>query len=730
MSHSSREQFTTLEGVLERVTYVNEETAWSVVRVGVPGRREPVTAVGNLLGVQPGENLRMRGAWTVDRRFGEQFRVDSYVTVKPATLVGIEKYLGSGLVPGIGRVMARRLVERFGTETLEVIDRAPERLTEVEGVGPIRSARIAEAWAEQARIREVMVFLQAHGVSTTYAVRIYKRYGDAAVEVVRANPYRLALDITGIGFLSADRIAAQLGISPRSPERARAGVLHVLGEATSEGHVFATREQLRARAAELLGVEPELADEAVAACQRDGEVVIEALPEPEGAQAVFLRWLHGAECGLAERVAAIARRPARPITIDVERALAWYEQRREIALAAEQREAIRRAVDGKLVVVTGGPGTGKTTLVNGILDILERKGRRILLAAPTGRAAKRLAETTGREAKTLHRLLEFDPRAMRFARTRSRPLEADMVVVDEASMLDLPLAHDLLQAIPSAAQLVLVGDIDQLPSVGPGSVLADLIRSGGAAVIRLSHIFRQARESLIVTNAHRVNAGEMPVTPRQGDTADFFFVEKETPEDVLDAVKRLVTERIPRSFALDPLADVQVLTPMHKGILGAANLNAELQSLLNPAGRALMRGTRLLRVGDKVMQTRNNYDLDVFNGDIGRVASIDEVMRTATVSYDDRLVPYTPSDLDELVLAYACSVHKAQGSEYPAVVLPVHTQHAVLLQRNLLYTGITRGRRLVVLVGTRRALGMAIRNARVQARQSLLAPRIAAALRA
>jgi exodeoxyribonuclease V alpha subunit len=719
---------TTLDGILERVTYVNEETAWSVVKVAVPGRKGLVTAVGNLLGVQPGESLRLRGRWTVDRTYGEQFRVDSYVTVQPATLVGIEKYLGSGLIRGVGPVTARRLVEHFGLATLEVIDQAPQRLREVEGIGPVRSARIGRAWVEQRQIKDVMVFLQAHGVSTTHAVKIYKQYGERSIAVVKENPYRLALDIFGIGFKTADRIAASLGIAPASPERAQAGVLHVLGEVSSEGHVFYPRSRLVEAASTLLDIDPAVVEGAIDAAEGAGQVAVspvlgengELLPE----HAVYLKSLDTAERGIASLLATLLETPARPVEIDLDRALGWFEAKQRLTLAAEQREAVRSAVASKVLVVTGGPGTGKTTLVNGVIRILEKKGRRILCAAPTGRAAKRMTEATGREAKTLHRLLEFDPRAMGFSRNRERPLEADLVIVDEASMLDTVLAYGLLKALPPACQLVLVGDVDQLPSVGPGAVLADVIRSGVVPVVRLTHIFRQAQQSLIVVNAHRVNQGEMPRVEAGAPRADFFFVERDEPEAALEAVKRLVRERIPRKFRLHAVDDIQVLTPMQRGLLGAANLNAELQALLNPAGAAIVRGSRLFRTGDKVMQVRNNYDLEVFNGDIGRIEAVDEVERAVRVRFDGRPVTYDPADLDELVLAYACTVHKAQGSEYPCVVVPLHTQHYVMLQRNLLYTAITRGRRLVVLVGNRRALAIAVRNRRVEPRFTQLASRL------
>jgi exodeoxyribonuclease V alpha subunit len=708
--------------VLDRVVYSNDDSAWTVVRVLAPGRREPVTAVGNLLGVQPGESLRLDGRWVVSRKYGEQFKVDSYVTVKPATVLGIERYLGSGLVRGIGKVMAARMVAQFGLSTLEVIDREPNRLTEVEGIGPVRSARIRRAWEEQRHVQEVMVFLQSHGVSSTYAVKIYKTYGDRSIAVVRDDPFRLAADIFGIGFKTADRIASNLGIPPDSPRRAAAGVKHVLGELADRGHVYAPREELVAAAVEVLAIDPLSVDHAIDELAAEGEAVVEG-------DAVFLRALHAAESGLAERLALLARTPLTPLVIDIERAVAWFEERAGITLAPRQRDAIRRAATSKVLVITGGPGTGKTTLVNGIIEILERKGRRIALAAPTGRAAQRLRETTGRDARTVHRLLEWAPGGMAFERDAERPLEADLVILDEVSMIDTVLAYHILKAMPAHAQLVLVGDVDQLPSVGPGCVLRDVILSGAADVVRLDEIFRQAEASLIVRNAHRVNRGELPELAPAGTEPppDFFLVEREEPEQALKAVKQLVAARIPARFGLDPMDDVQVLTPMHKGVLGAGSLNAELQALLNPAGVTLTRGSRTFRIGDKVMQIRNNYTLGIWNGDIGRIEAIDESEREVEVRFDDRRVRYEEGALDELVLGYACSIHKSQGSEYPAVVIPLHTQHYVMLQRNLLYTAITRAKRLAVLVGSRRALAIAVKNQRIEARYTRLAERLAAA---
>ncbi len=719
---------TTIEGAVDRVVYSNEENAWTVVRLVVRGQGE-VTAVGNLLGVQPGESLRLTGTWVKDRKWGKQFKADSYLTVKPSTFTGIEKYLASGLVHGIGTELARRLVQHFGLDTLEVIDRAPGRLAEVSGIGKVRIERITKAWKEQREIRDVMVFLQSHGVSTTYAIKIYKIYGGEAVARVRENPYRLARDVRGIGFKSADRIARHFEIAADSPQRAAAGIVHVLRQAADRGHVFLPRGRLLADTSELLEIGVEILGPALDSLVEDGELASVTPPGTaagDAPAAIYLKPLEVAERGGAELFRSLTAQRSLELSIDVERAIEWFQSSEKIELAEQQRQALRRAVTCKLMVLTGGPGTGKTTLVKGIVRILSATGLRIQLAAPTGRAAKRLSEATGAAAKTVHRLLELNPRDRTFSRDAGNPLATDLLIVDEASMLDVTLTYHLLKAVPPQARLILVGDVDQLPSIGPGRVLADVIESGAIDVVRLSEIFRQARSSLIITNAHRVRVGARPVLRPEGDEGDFFFFERDEPEAILGTVKRLIGERLPRSFSFKPKRDIQVLTPMRRGLLGATNLNAELQALLNPHGVGVTRAGRLLRTGDRVMQARNNYDLEVWNGDVGHVENIDYETDRATIDFDGRLVDYDFLELDELILAYACSIHKSQGSEYPCVVIPLHTQHFALLQRNLLYTALTRGRRLVIIVGSAKALEIAVGTETSTRRSTLLAQRLRA----
>ena len=717
----------TLEGTLDRVTFENSENGWSVVRLRLAdgGERKSATAVGHLPGVQPGETLRLTGRWITDRKWGEQFRVESFLTVQPATLVGMERYLGSGMVEGIGPELARRLVDHFGLEAFDIIEQHPQRLTEVEGIGPKRKGQILEAWQAQKGIKDVMVFLQAHGVSTAFAVKIFKRYGEQAIALLKANPYRLSVDIFGIGFRTADRIALEMGLPADSTQRAAAGLLHVLDEYSGEGHMFCFGEALLERSAEILEMDRAVLEESLAQLIDEEHVVAESTTQGE---VHYLAWLHAAEVGAARLLRKVLEAPPRrgmEPAPDADKAIAWVEARGGVVMAAQQRQAVRESMGGKSLVITGGPGTGKTTIVRAVLDILERAGRHTLLCAPTGRAAKRLGEATGREAKTVHRLLEFEPRLRRFLKDEEDPLAADLIIMDEVSMVDAALFHAVLKATPPGCQLVLVGDVDQLPSVGPGNVLSELIRSGVLPVVRLTEIFRQARESLIVINAHRVNAGEQPTAEAAGngrdELPDFFFIQRDEPEEILGVIKQVVSRRLPRRFGVDPVDDIQLLTPMHRGLLGAQNLNVELQKLLNPRGTVITRGGRTFRVGDKVMQVRNNYDLDVFNGDLGRITAVDEQDRQVRVQVDGREVLYEQADLDELVLGYACTIHKSQGSEYPVVVAPLHTQHYTMLQRNLLYTAITRGKRVVVLIGSKRAVSLAVRNNRLKQRNTRLA---------
>lgn len=716
---------TVLEGVLERIVYFNEENNFTVARLQVDHSRDLVTIVGYLPGPNPGETLRLSGKWTVDPKFGRQFQVDSCISILPSTLTGIEKYLGSGLVKGIGPVMAKRVVSRFGLETLHIIEANPEALLEVEGIGQVRAQRIGQAWQEQKEIREVMIFLQGHGISSTYAVKIYKAYGNKSVSLVKENPYRLALDISGIGFKTADKIARNLGIESGAQIRIEAGILHRLSELVDEGHVFYPQSKLVSGTASLLEVDPDKVEIALESLVAQQRIVIE---NREDNRAVYLTPLQVAEVNVTRRLLTLINAPRQTFSIDIDKAIQWVQESIGIGLAYSQQEAIRKAITGKVLVITGGPGTGKTTLLNCLIRILEKKNRRILLASPTGRAAQRLAEVTGKEAKTIHRLLEYSPKEGGFKRNEDNPLDADLVIVDEVSMVDILLMNHLLKAIPPLATLILVGDSDQLPSVGPGHVLKDIIASQMVETVKLTEVFRQAQESLIVINAHRINRGEFPtVKPPERRKADFYFIEREEPEQVLELIKYLCRDRLSQAFRLDPLEDIQVMTPMHRGLVGVSNLNAELQLLLNSSGQEIIRGGKCFRVNDKVMQIVNNYEKEVFNGDIGRVVGIETEEQKLFVKYEDQVISYNWDELDELTLAYAISIHKSQGSEYPAIVVPILPQHYIMLQRNLLYTAITRAKKLVVLVGSRRAIGMAVRNNRVQHRHTALADRLARA---
>ncbi len=720
---------------VERVTYYNEENNYTIAKVKIEGRNSQVTVVGTLYSVVPGEVLRLKGSWEVHRRWGEQFRITSYETLLPATVKGIERYLGSGMIKGIGPVMAKRLVARFRETTLDVIDTDMDRLREVPGIGQKRIDMIRTAWEEQKEVRNVMVFLQGNGVSPAYAARIYRFYGGDAVRMVSENPYRLAVDIFGIGFLTADSIAANLGIGKEAPLRIETGILYVLGQLASEGHLFFPCDLLVERCSEVLEVDRAKIPEALSNLVAQRKVVLEEPGQLSGGTPkyrdgiVYLASLHVSEKGVAELLGRLAAHPRQMRLLNVEEALRWVEGTRGISFSLRQLEAVRASLEQKMLVITGGPGTGKTTIIKGIIAVAGKTGQKVLLAAPTGRAAKRMTEATGAEARTIHRLLEYGPGSSSseggFKRNESNPLDAGLVIIDEASMVDVPLMYHLLKAVPPQATLVLVGDVDQLPSVGPGSVLKDIISSGCVRTVRLDEIFRQSTKSMIIVNAHRINGGEMPLFERHtGQGQDFFFVDIEDPDEVLRYVVSLCRDGIPSRFGLHPVNDIQVLTPMHRGVVGVSNMNARLQEALNSSTDGISRGGRFFKMGDKVLQTRNNYEKDVYNGDIGTVIAIDREVQDLSVDFEGKVVSYDFKEADELILAYAISVHKSQGSEYPAVVMPVLTQHYLLLQRNLLYTAITRGKKLVYLVGTKKALSIAIRNDKPHKRYTLLAERL------
>ncbi|MFE7585718.1 ATP-dependent RecD-like DNA helicase [Streptomyces gardneri] len=725
-----------VEGVLERITYANEESGYTVARVDTGrGAGDLLTVVGALLGAQPGESLRMEGRWGSHPQYGKQFAVDNYTTVLPATIQGIRRYLGSGLIKGIGPVFADRITTHFGLDTLDILEEAPARLIEVPGLGPKRTGKITAAWEEQKAIKEVMVFLQGVGVSTSIAVRIYKKYGDASISVVRNQPYRLAADVWGIGFLTADKIAQAVGIPHDSPDRVKAGLQYALSQSTDQGHCFLPEERLIADAVKLLQVDTGLVIECLAELAEDPEgVVREQVPGPEGVPvtAVYLVPFHRAELSLAGQLGRLLRagEDRMPAFRDVawDKALAWLAERTGATLAPEQEDAVRLALTRKVAVLTGGPGCGKSFTVRSIVELARAKRAKVVLAAPTGRAAKRLAELTGAEASTVHRLLELKPGGDA-AYDRDRPLDADLVVVDEASMLDLLLANKLVKAVAPGAHLLLVGDVDQLPSVGAGEVLGDLLAPGSPVpAVRLTRIFRQAQQSGVVTNAHRINAGTPPLT--QGLPDFFLFAEEET-EDAARVAVEVAARRIPAKFGLDPRRDVQVLAPMHRGPAGAGALNGLLQQAITPARPDLAEkrfGGRVFRVGDKVTQIRNNYDKGangVFNGTVGVVTALDLVEQRLTVRTDeDEEVPYDFDELDELAHAYAVTIHRSQGSEYPAVVIPVTMSAWMMLQRNLLYTAVTRAKKLVVLVGSRRAIAQAVRTVSAGRRFTSLSHRL------
>ncbi|RLC32269.1 MAG: ATP-dependent RecD-like DNA helicase [Deltaproteobacteria bacterium] len=731
IKNQAGDTLTQLQGQIERITYSNEGNGFTIAKVKVYGNPDLVTVIGNLVDPMPGEIIKMKGQWDNHPKYGRQFKIIEYETSVPASVYGIQKYLGSGLIKGIGPVMAGRIVAEFGEETLEIIENAIEKLNEVEGIGNKRIEMIRKAWNDQKEIRNVMLFLQSHGIGSAYATRIFKQYGNQSVSIIKKNPYRLATDIFGIGFVTADNIAASLGFAKNSELRAEAGILYVLHRISDEGHVFYPYNRLVKKCCQTLQVNADIITRALARIAAEKKLIMEDLNHDVGEftennKAVYLAKYHICESGIAARLKRLLSFPSDIRKINADKAIRWVQERLSITLADEQVKAVKWCLKNKIMVITGGPGTGKTTIINAVLKIFSKLKIKIILGAPTGRAAKRMFETTGHEAKTIHRMLEYSFAKKKFLKDENNQLECDLMILDESSMIDTVLMHYLLKPLPPTTTLIMVGDVNQLPSVGPGNVLRDIISSGVAPVVQLKEIFRQAKESQIIVNAHRINSGLMPRTESSGvKPDDFYFIEQENPEEVLRIIIELVKERIPRRFGLDPIDDIQVLSPMHKGIAGAANLNMELQKELNPSDHALVRGNRGFRVRDKVMQIRNNYDKEVFNGDLGRIRSIDPDSREVIISFDGRDVVYHFSELDEIVLAYAVSVHKSQGSEYPAVVIPILTQHYMLLQRNLIYTAVTRGEKLVVMVGSKKALSIAVNNNRMEKRYTYLSKRLA-----
>lgn len=705
-----------LAGIVERITFTNEDTGFSVVKIRVKGYPELVTVVGNMAHVNPGSILSLQGQWTYDSRYGRQFNVEHYSETIPASVAGIEKYLGSGLIKGIGPVHARRITKKFKEDTIRIIEEEPQRLTEVEGIAEKRLEMIIKAWQEHKEVNNIMLFLQEYGVSTAYGVKIYKTYGSDSIRLVKENPFRLADDIWGIGFKTADKIAMKMGCDKNSYARVRSGCIYVLNQMSNEGHCFLSREDLVKTAAELLETDSGLIEEAADMMIEDGTLI------RDEEDALFLPPLYFSEVGVARKIRELVSTESRLAFREADKIIEQVQKEKGIVYDPVQVEAIRTAVSSKFMVLTGGPGTGKTTTTLAIIKVFEKMWGRVLLAAPTGRAAKRLSEATGLEAKTIHRLLEFKP-PDGYQRNEDNLLECDVLIVDETSMVDVVLMYNLLKAVPASAVVILVGDVDQLPSVGPGNVLRDIIESGSVKVVRLERIFRQAMESMIITNAHRINKGQFPIL-KPGTKSDFFFMEEDDPVKIVEIIQSLCARRLPTYYGADPIDGIQVLTPMTRGEVGTRHLNEVLQDTLNPNRTEVMYGAYKYRIRDKVMQIKNNYEKNVFNGDIGKITRIEHEDKTVTIMYDKVEVDYDITELDEVVPAYATTIHKSQGSEYDIVIAPLATQHYMLLQRNLLYTCVTRAKKVLILIGSKKALAIALHNNKVARRNTLLSRRL------
>ncbi|KJR40019.1 recombinase D [Candidatus Magnetoovum chiemensis] len=726
-----------LQGQVERITFFNEDNAYTIARLKVNGYKDLVTIVGNIAAINPGEILKLKGFWDKHPKYGEQFKIHSCESLVPATVKGIEKYLGSGLIKGIGPVFAKKLVDKFGDKTLDIIanENTIERLREIDGIGQKRVEMIKTAWIEQKEIKDLMLFLQNYDISSSYAAKIYKYYGKDAVRIVKKDPYKLT-EIYGIGFISADKVAEKLGIPSDAPQRAQAAILYALQQLAEKGHVYCPyeklivfcTEELKLNRTDKLQLKREHIVKAVSDVEIAKKIAIEDLNENriiQNNKAVYLTKFYVSETGVSSNLKTLMSSPKNLRNFDEDKALEWVQQELAINLAPMQITAVRASIKNKIMVITGGPGTGKTTIIKCIISIYKKLNQRIALAAPTGRASRKLQEASDYEAKTIHRLLEFTPKDGKFKRNENNCLPADLVIVDEASMIDIILMHHFLKSIPTHATLILVGDVDQLPSVGAGDVLRDIISSNTVTTIKLNEIFRQASQSLIVVNAHKINNGESPIIPTNpADSNDFYFINIEEPQDIVNKIVDLCKDKLPRRYSFNPMKDIQVLSAMHKGTLGAQNLNIELQKALNPSKTEISRGGRIFKTGDKVMQTVNNYEKEVYNGDIGQVIKINHETQELTVNFYDRQIIYDFKDLDELVLAYAVSIHKSQGSEYNAVIIPIHTQHYIMLQRNLIYTAVTRGKKLIVLLGTKKALNIAINNNKQTERYSYLRQRL------